>query len=111
MEKAINSKSIYEKIRRNEMVILYFSSINDDVCESIKYKISRILEFYPNVKSIEIEGEKHMDIAAANDVFSFSQLILCVNGRETVRIGKNGDFLELEKNIKRYYDLLYKVWP
>ena len=102
-----NDEQINNTIRENEMVILYFSNKVCGACEVIKTKVEKILKSYTKVKSVEIDGEENIEFAAMNDVFSFPLLILYVNGKETIRVGRNIDFLELEKSIKRYYDILF----
>lgn len=102
-----NNEEIPSILSKDKMVILYFSTKVCGACEVIKDKLQRILESYPNVKSIEINGETQIEFAAMNDVFSFPLLILYINGKETIRVGRNVDFLELEKSIKRYYDMLF----
>lgn len=89
------------------MVILYFSNKVCGACEAIRSKVERILESYSKVKGIEIEGEKQIELAAMNNVFSFPLLILYVNGKETIRVGRNVDFLELVNSINRYYEMLF----
>jgi Thiol-disulfide isomerase and thioredoxins len=102
-----NNEEITSMISKNKMVILYSSNKVCGACEVIKDKFQRILESYPNVKSIEIDSEKQIEFAAMNAVFSFPLLILYINGKETIRVRRNIDFLELEKSIKRYYDMLF----
>ena len=60
------------------------------------------------VKSGEIDGEKHPDICAEFNVFSLPLLILYVNEKESIRIGRNIDLLSLERNIERYYNMIYE---
>lgn len=104
----INSnEEIKNIISDNEMVILYFSNKVCGVCEVIRNKVESILEFYPKVKMVDIDGEENMELAALNNVFSFPLLILYVDGKEVIRVGRNVNLLELEKTIKRYYDMLY----
>ncbi|AVK49357.1 thioredoxin [Clostridium sp. MF28] len=104
----INSnEEIKNMISDNEMAIIYFSNKSCGACEVIRTKVEKILESYPKVKSIEIEGEKQIEFAAINNVFSFPLLILYVNGNETIRVGRNVDLLELEKSIMRYYSMLF----
>ena len=94
-------------IRENEIVILYFSNKVCGACEVIRSKVKKILESYSKVESIEIDGEENIELAAMNDVFSFPLLILYVDGKETMRVGRNVDLLELENSIKRYYEMLF----
>jgi hypothetical protein len=42
-----------------------------------------------------------------NNVFSFPLRILYVNGKETMRVGRNVNLLELENSIRRYYEMLF----
>lgn len=100
-------KKINSNIKENEMVILYFSNNVCDACEVIREKVGLILKDYSNVIIIDIDVEKQSELSAMYNVFSSPLLILFVNGKETIRVGRNVDFLELEKNIKRYYDMLF----
>ncbi|MBU3172719.1 thioredoxin family protein [Clostridium estertheticum] len=104
----INSdEEIRNIISENEIVILYFSNKVCGACEVIKSKVERILESYSKVKSVNIDGEKQTEFAAMNNVFSFPLLILYINGKETIRVGRNVDLFELEKSINRYYNMLF----
>lgn len=107
MLKINSNEEIKNIISDNEMVILYFSNKVCGVCEVIRNKVESILEFYPKVKMVDIDGEENMELAALNNVFSFPLLILYVDGKEVIRVGRNVNLLELEKTIKRYYDMLY----
>lgn len=107
MLKINNEEQIKNTIRENEMVILYFSNKVCGACEVIKTKVKKILESYAKVKSVEIHGEENIELAAMNNVFSFPLLILYVNGKETMRVGRNVNLLELEDTIKRYYEMLF----
>ena len=104
-----NREKIANLIKENKIVILYFSNKTCGACEVIGKKVEEMLQGYPEIRSFEIEGEKHVQLAAMNDVFSFPLLILFVNGKETIRVGRNVDLMELEKSIKRYYDMLIEV--
>ncbi len=107
MLKINNNEEIKNIIRENEIVILYFSNKVCGACEVIRSKVERILESYEKIKSIEIDGEENIELAAMNDVFSFPLLILYVHGKETMRVGRNVDLIELENSIKRYYEMLF----
>lgn len=107
MLKVNNNEEVKNIINENEIVILYFSNKVCGACEAIRSKVERILKSYSKVKSIEIDGEKQIELAAINNVFSFPLLILFVNGKETIRVGRNIDLFEFENIIKRYYDMLF----
>lgn len=103
MLKVNNNEEVKNMINKNEIVILYFSNKVCGACEAIRSKVERILKSYSKVKNIEIDGEKQIELAAINNVFSFPLLILFVNGKETIRVGRNIDLFEFENIIKRYY--------
>lgn len=107
MLKVNNNEEIKNMINENEIVILYFSNKVCGACEAIRSKVERILKSYSKVQSIEIEGEKQIELATINNVFSFPLLILFVNGKETIRLGRNIDLFEFENIIKRYYEMLF----
>lgn len=107
MLKVNNNEEVKNMINENEIVILYFSNKACGACEAIRSKVERILKSYSKVKSIEIEGEKQIELAAINNVFSFPLLILFVNGKETIRVGRNINLFEFENIIKRYYKMLF----
>ena len=67
-----------------------------------------VIYFTARVKSGEIDGEKHPDICAEFNVFSLPLLILYVDEKESIRIGRNIDLLSLERNIERYYNMIYE---
>ncbi|GFZ30154.1 hypothetical protein CSC2_06800 [Clostridium zeae] len=94
-------------ISNNDMVILYFSNKVCGACDVIRSKVQDILEFYSKVKLIDIDGEEHIELAAQHNVFSFPLLILYVDSKEVMRVGRNVNLLELEDTIKRYYDMLF----
>lgn len=107
MLKVNSNDEIKNIINENELVILYFSNKVCGACGTIKSKVEKVLKSYPKVKSVEVEGEKQIELAAINNVFSFPLLILFANGKETIRVGRNINLFEFENTIKRYYEMLF----
>jgi thiol-disulfide isomerase/thioredoxin len=107
MLKINGSEAIKNIISDNEIVILYFSNKACGACEAIRNKVQSMLEVYSKVKMIDIDGEEQMELAVQNSVFSFPLLILYVEGKEVIRVGRNVNLIELENTIKRYYDMLF----
>ena len=101
-----DNEEIKSIISDNKMVVLYFSNNICGACEVIGRKIEEILEAYTQVKLLGVDGENNIETAALYDVFSFPLMILFVYGKETIRVGRNVDFNELENNINRYYDMM-----
>lgn len=106
--KVFNSNEEIENlINNNKMAIVYFTGLDCGACEAIKHKVEDILTNFKEIKSGEISGEKHSDIAAMYDAFSLPLFILYVEGKETIRLGRNVDLLQLEKDIERYYNMIF----
>ena len=98
-------KEINEIIHTSNISVIYFTGRD---CGALKFKVEEILKSFPRVKSGEIDGEKHPDICAEFNVFSLPLLILYVDEKESIRIGRNIDLLSLERNIERYYNMIYE---
>ena len=87
--------------------MIYFTGSKCGACEVIKKRIEEILKEYSNVNCYEINGEENVDIAARYGVFSLPIVLLFVEGKEAIRVGRNIDFLEFERSIERYNSLLF----
>lgn len=107
MNKLYNDNEIIDLIKNNNMVVIYFTGSMCGACEIIKIKIEDILKRFPKIKSGEINVEKYLDIAAKHNVFSVPIFLLYIEGKESIRLGRNLDLLELELNIKRYYEMIF----
>ena len=99
--------NIENLINENIITVIYFTGSKCGACEVIKKRIEEILKEYSNVNCYEINGEENVDIAARYGVFSLPIVLLFVEGKETIRVGRNIDFLEFERSIERYNSLLF----
>ncbi|MEE0932923.1 MAG: thioredoxin family protein [Clostridium sp.] len=107
MKKLLNENDIINLINDNKMAVVYFTGMDCGACEAIKYKVESVLENFSEIKSGEINGEENLVLAAKYEVFSLPIFLLFIEGKETLRIGRNVDLLELERNIKRYYEMIF----
>ena len=96
-----------KKILENKMTIIYFIGAICGACEVIKKKINRVLVDYKEVKFIEINGVEEKETAAKYDVFTLPLMILFIEGKESLRMGRNIDILEFKNAIDRYYNLIF----
>ncbi|MBC5630748.1 thioredoxin family protein [Clostridium sp. NSJ-6] len=94
-------------IRDNKMSIIYFTGSACGACEAIKGKIENILNEYPKVVCREVNGEKYIDLAAEYGVFSLPIMLLFIEGKEFLRLGRNVNLLELKGDIERYYNMIF----
>ena len=102
-----DSNDIKDLINSNDMVIVYFTGLDCGACETIKLKVENILLRYPKIKFYEVSGEKYPSIAADFGVFSLPIMILYVDNKETIRVGRNISIMDLEKDIYRYYNMIF----
>ena len=107
MNKLHNDNEIVNLIKSNSMAVIYFNGSTCGACEVIKLKIEDILKKFPNIKSGEIDAEKYLDLAAEYNIFSVPVFLLYIEGKESIRLGRNVDLLELEASIERYYEMLF----
>lgn len=103
-----NIEEINNLIENSDMTVVYFTGMDCGACEAIKFKVEEILKKFPKIKSGEINGEKHPDICAQFEIFSVPIFLLFVEKKESLRIGRNVDLLDLELKIQRYYQMIYK---
>lgn len=94
-------------IKDNKMSIIYFTGSTCGACEAIKGKIESILNEYPKIACREVNGEKYIDLAAEYDVFSLPIMLLFIEGKEFLRLGRNVNLLELKGDIERYYNMIF----
>lgn len=107
MNKILSENEVLNLITDNKMAVIYFTGMDCGACEAMKFKIKSILTDLPNIKSGEINGEENLELAAKYGVFSLPIFLLFVEGKESLRIGRNVNLLELEGNIRRYYDMIF----
>ncbi|WP_243108091.1 thioredoxin family protein [Clostridium sp. JN-9] len=107
MMKLNTSKEVNEFISNNEMALLYFSSKSCSVCVGMFPKVEEMLKSYPNIKSANIDVDKSTEAAGQHLIFSLPAILVYVNGKETIRKARIISMLELEKSIKKYYDLIF----
>lgn len=105
--KLVSENEILSLIGNNKMVVIYFTGLDCGACEAIKFKVESILKRLPKIRSGEINGEENLELAAKYGVFSLPILLLFIEGKESLRIGRNVDLLELEDNIRRYYNMIF----
>ena len=94
-------------IEKDSISIVYFSGESCSVCPVIKNRVKAILENYKGVNIIDIDVNSNKEVSAFYNVFSIPVLILFIEGKESLRYGRNIDFMEFEKNLSRYYNLIF----
>lgn len=66
-----------------------------------------MLSNYPKVKSIKINIDESPSLCAEFSVFISPTILLFTQGKETLRESRFIIINELDKNINRYYNLMF----
>jgi len=66
-----------------------------------------LLTNYPKVKSIKISIDEFPSLRAEFSVFTAPTILLFTQGKETLRESRFIVINELDKNINRYYSLIF----
>ncbi|URZ07871.1 thioredoxin family protein [Clostridium felsineum] len=106
MSKRYLKEEVEELINSNEMSLIYFESDTCGVCKVIKPGVNEILKEYPNIKSLFINVEGNIKLAASYNVFTLPAVIVFVNGKEAIRQARYINLDEIESNIDRYYKFI-----
>ena len=105
----VYSNEVLEKlIEDNEMVLVYFGSENCGVCRAMKPKVEEILKNYPQIKSIQVDIEKSLQVSVKYNIFTIPGILLFVEGKETIREARNISVIDLNIKISRYYKLFFE---
>lgn len=106
MERICTREDAQNLIQSYELCVVYFTGSDCGACEVIKHKVEVILQNYPQVKGIEINGAQYPEIAASYDVYTLPIMILFVEGKESIREGKHLDLLAFEGKLQRYIEMM-----
>lgn len=101
------AKEVEKLIKNSRMSIIYFTGNTCGVCEVIKEKLENLLKSFPEISFIEISGEKNVELAIKYDIFTLPIMLLFIDSKEFLRVGRNVDLLDLECRIKRYYYMIF----
>jgi thioredoxin-like negative regulator of GroEL len=108
IEIAQNSEDLQHILNEENAVLLYFYSDHCAPCLSLRPKVESLLENeFPQMKLILVNGETQAETAAGFGVFSFPTLIIFFQGKEYFRESKYVSLGQLDRAIRRPYDMLY----
>ena len=106
----VNSLDHYRELVANSPAVLsYFSTPACRVCTVLKPKvIDLVAQKFPEMKVLWIDIERSPVIAGQNSIFSAPTLLVYFDGKETLRKSRNISISELEDEIGRIYELLFR---
>ena len=103
-----DSLSILKLIAENEIVILYFSHDECNVCKVLKPKLASLLEEkYPKVRMMYVNINDFPEIAGQNRVFTVPTILVFISSKENMRFSRNISLFELDDRLEKYYNMIY----
>jgi thiol-disulfide isomerase/thioredoxin len=106
LSKTYSKEEIETLINSNEIFLMYFESDTCKVCKVIKPELNKILKAYPKLKSIFVNVEGNIKLAASYSVFTLPAILVFVNGKESIREARYINLEEIESKISRYYKFM-----
>lgn len=106
MEQVGRKEVVQSLIKSHKLCVVYFTGSECGACEVIKRKLEAILQRYLQVKSIEVNGAEHPEVAATYEGYTLPIMILFVEGKESVREGRHLDLLDFERKLQRYTEMM-----
>lgn len=107
MEELKNIEDIENKIKENEMILIYIWGNSCNVCHDLKLKVEEVLKEYPNINCYDVELDKVNGIQSRFSVFTVPIILFYIKGKETLRESRYLNLKDFKNNIDRYYRLYY----
>ncbi len=109
MIRPIQSPEEYEKVKKQQGVLFYFSHDECNVCKVLKPKIHEMLrDHFPEMKMYYVNVRETPEIAGQESVFAVPTVSVRFDGREFFRKSRNIGIDELNNMILRPYSLLFE---
>lgn len=100
----IESKShLTQLLESEEILVVYFSSVDCNVCHSVRPKLEALLSEVP-VKIAQVESTKFVDIAGQHLVFAMPTVLIFQEGKEILRESRFIDFQKIERLMSLFFD-------
>jgi thioredoxin-like negative regulator of GroEL len=96
-----------EFIKNNTIAMIYFASEGCSVCGVLLPKIEEMLIKFPRIKIRKIKVDKFTEAAGQYSIFTLPAILVYIEGKEIIREARFISVEMLERNIERYYGLLF----
>ena len=104
----IDDPARLERLLAQPAVALWFGTPDCAVCHGLRPKVEALLaESFPRLATGRIDCAAQPALAARFGVFSVPLLLVCFEGRETLRLSRNFALAELRRQLARPYRLLF----
>ena len=102
----MNHTELQEKLEKQELTLLYFSTPSCNVCKVLRPKVEELIEKTPPWHFQYINSEESMEVAGQYTVFAVPTLLLMADGREIARFSRHFSMQEMEAPVQRYAKLI-----
>ncbi|SCZ80017.1 thioredoxin family protein [Acidaminobacter hydrogenoformans] len=100
----IESKAhLTQLLESEEILVVYFSSVDCSVCHSVRPKLEALLSEVP-VKIAQVESTKFVDIAGQHLIFAMPTVLIFQEGKEILRESRFIDFQKIERLMSLAFD-------
>jgi thiol-disulfide isomerase/thioredoxin len=108
MRKVDSIEEAISFIKENSLALIYISSEDCSVCKVLMPKIEELLSKYEKIQSIKIDISEIPAVSGQFSVFTIPTIIFFINGEEYIRESRFISILDLDGNIERYYNMLFR---
>ncbi|WP_017416002.1 thioredoxin family protein [Clostridium tunisiense] len=99
---------ILQLIEKSKLSLVLASTHGCSVCDVVEPKVLKIIKRFSEIKYIHIYIDDIVEASGEFMVFTVPTLILFAEGKEIARQGRFINFEELEFEINRWYEFLFK---
>ncbi|WP_096233618.1 thioredoxin family protein [Thermoanaerobacterium sp. RBIITD] len=107
MQKLNNIDDMKRLIKRNNMVLLYFSTVNCGICTTLLPKIDEMLLTYPNISAFHVSIDELPAASGEFSIFTVPSILVYIEGKEVIREARFISMDTLEDKIQKYYNMIF----
>ncbi len=101
-----------QKVKSEKGIVLYFKNDLCLPCLALRPKVEYLIKHQFKKMSFDIvDTVKQPELSNEFNVFSNPTILVFFNGKEYIRKSKYVSISELEKDISRLYDMIFKKHP
>jgi len=102
-----SKEDLLKLIDTSDLLLCFFTGRCFWGSDDLLGKVDNMLSNYPKVKSIKINIDESPSLCAEFSIFIAPTILLFTQGKETLRESRFIVINELDKNINRYYNLMF----
>jgi thioredoxin-like negative regulator of GroEL len=100
---------IEDIVQESTAVLMYFTTLACSVAGAMEDKIpSSAANGFPGIRLCMIDIQNSPEIAASYQVFVEPTVLIFLQGKETIRKSRSFSLVALEKELQRYYTLIFE---